>query len=232
MVESKEGHLGIEIVVIEDEEDILELIEYHLSKEGYSVTGFLSTDRVEQFLDEESVALMIVDRNLSGVEGSQFVSSLRAKGENIPVIFLTAKDKASDIEEGFMRGGDDYITKPFSHKELLLRVKAILRRSGVSSNSRVKYRDILLDVVANEVYIDGRCVELTLLEFNLLHTFIKNQDKTLDRAFLIDEVWRGESDNINEKSVNVAIRRLKKKIDPEERKNYIVSVWGVGYKLG
>ena len=170
MTESKESYLDIEIVVIEDEEDILELIEYHLTKEGYSVTGFLSTDRVEQFLNEESVALMIVDRNLSNTEGSQFVSSLRAKGENVPVIFLTAKDKTSDIEEGFMCGGDDYITKPFSHKELLLRVKAILRRSGVSSNSRVKYRDILLDIAANEVYIDGRCVELTPLEFNLLHT--------------------------------------------------------------
>lgn len=231
MVESNENNSTIEIVVIEDEEDILELIEYHLSKEGYSVTGFLSTEHVEQFLDEEEVALMIIDRNLPNVEGSLFVAQLRSKGENIPVIFLSAKDKASDIEEGFLSGGDDYMTKPFSPKELLLRVKAILRRSGVSVASKLKHRDILLDTAANEVTVNGVQVELSPLEFKLLYTFIVNKDKTLDRGYLLDEVWQGEGDNINEKSVNVAIRRLKKKIDPEETKNYIVSVWGVGYRL-
>ncbi|MCH9741020.1 MAG: response regulator transcription factor [Epsilonproteobacteria bacterium] len=230
-MESNENNSLIEIVVIEDEEDILELIEYHLSKEGYSVTGFLSTEHVEQFLEEESVALMIVDRNLPNVEGSEFVASLRDRGENVPVIFLTAKDKAGDIEEGFLRGADDYVTKPFSHKELLLRVKAILRRSGVSSTTKVKYRDILLNIDANEVTVNQEKIELTPLEFNLLHTFLKNRDKTLDRSFLIDEVWHEDGEHINEKTVNVAIRRLKKKIDPKETKEYISSVWGVGYRL-
>ena len=112
---------NIEIVIIEDEEDILELLEYHLSKEGYSVTGFLSAENVEQFLEEENPALMIVDRNLPGVEGSEFVAQMREIGYNIPVIFLTARDKEIDLEEGFNSGGDDYMTKPFSSKELLLR---------------------------------------------------------------------------------------------------------------
>ena len=95
----------IEIVIIEDEPDILELLEYHLQKEGYSVMGFLSTDKVEQFLEEESPSLMIVDRNLPGVEGSEFVSQMRALGYDIPVMFLTARDKESDLVEGFISGG-------------------------------------------------------------------------------------------------------------------------------
>jgi DNA-binding response OmpR family regulator len=121
----------IEIVVIEDEEDILELIEYHLSTEGYAVTGFRSTENVKRFIEEESPALLIVDRNLPGVEGSEFVREIRNEGYSTPVIFLTAKDKMLDVERGFWSGGDDYITKPFKFRELLLRVKALLRRSGV-----------------------------------------------------------------------------------------------------
>jgi len=133
---------SLEIVIIEDEEDILELIEYHLQKAGYATMGFLSTENVEQFLEEENPALMIVDRNLPRVEGSEFVKKLRSYGYNIPIIFLTAKDKDSDLEEGFKRGGDDYITKPFKPKELLLRVEALLRRSGATSSNKLKYRDL------------------------------------------------------------------------------------------
>ena len=92
---------NIEIVIIEDEEDILELLEYHLVKEGYEVSGFLSTENVEQFLEEESPSLMIVDRNLPGMEGSEFIAYLRETGYDIPVIFLTAKDHESELEEGF-----------------------------------------------------------------------------------------------------------------------------------
>ncbi|HIO96182.1 MAG TPA: response regulator transcription factor [Campylobacterales bacterium] len=231
MIERNQTNRAIEIIIIEDEEDILELIEYHLLKAGYSVTGFLSTENVKQFLEEESPALMIVDRNLPDVEGSEFVAQLREEGENIPVIFLTAKNKPDDIEEGFTRGADDYITKPFNNKELLLRVKAILRRSGIQANNKVKYRDILINIQKQEVYIEKQLIELTPLEFNLLYTLIKHQNQTLERIFLLDEVWQDEGEKINEKTVNVAIRRLKKKIDPNETKEYIASVWGVGYRL-
>ena len=222
---------NIEIVVIEDEEDILELLEYHLSKEGYSVTGFLSTENVEQFLEEENPALMIVDRNLPGTEGSEFVSQMREIGYDIPVIFLTARDNDSDLEEGFMSGGDDYMTKPFSNKELLLRVEALLRRSGVKSGSNIKYRDLILDIQKRELTIEKRNIELTNLEFRLLHTFVKNAHQTLDRDFLRDEVWGDDSVNFHDKTINVAMNRLKKKIDPSGEKEYFAPVWGVGYKL-
>jgi len=221
----------IEIVIIEDEPDILELLEYHLEKEGYSVMGFLSTDNVEQFLEEETPALMVVDRNLPGIEGSEFVSAMREIGYNIPVIFLTARDKESDMVEGFTSGGDDYMTKPFSSKELLLRIDALLRRSGTTTNAKVKYRDLVLDMPKRELSIEKNHIELTNLEFKLLHTFVKNPHQPLDRDYLRDEVWGDDSSKFHDKTINVAMNRLKKKIDPEGTKAYFAPVWGVGYKL-
>ena len=222
---------AIEIVIIEDEEDILELLEYHLSKAGYSVTGFLSTEHVERFLEEENPALMVIDRNLPGVEGSEFVAYLRDGGYDIPVIFLTARDQEKDLEEGFLAGGDDYMTKPFNPKELLLRVEALLRRSGVRKSDKVKYRDMVLDTKQHLLTIEGSPVDLTRLEFRLLYTFIKNPHQPLDRDFLRDEVWGDDSANFHDSTINVAMNRLKKKIDPEGEKEYFAPVWGVGYKL-
>jgi len=222
---------NIEIVVIEDEADILELLEYHLSKAGYTVTGFISAENVEQFLEEENPALMIVDRNLPGIEGSEFVAQMRSIGYEIPVIFLTARDKDSDLEEGFLSGADDYMTKPFHAKELLLRIDALLKRSGAKSNSKIRYKDITLDMHKRELYVEGRQVALPNLEIKLFHTFIKNAHQALDRDFLRDEVWGNDSVNFHDKTINVAMNRLKKKIDPSGKKEYFAPVWGVGYKL-
>jgi len=223
---------NIEIVIIEDEEDILELIEFHLQKEGYDTVGFLSTENVEQFLEEETPSLMIVDRNLPGIEGSEFVAYLRDKGYTIPIIFLTAKDMENDLDEGYDRGGDDYMTKPFRPKELIHRVTALLKRSGaLSKQDKLKYKDITLDMAEKTAYIDGDPISLTLLEFNLLSTFVKNVGKPLSRDFLREEAWGSESDEVNDKTVNVALNRLKKKIDPTGEKDYFVPIWGVGYKF-
>jgi len=222
----------IEIVVIEDEEDILELIEYHLTKEGYSVTGFLSTENVEQFLEEETPALMLVDRNLPGMEGSEFVAYLREIGYDIPVIFLTAKDNEHELEEGFDAGCDDYMCKPFSPKELTLRVKALLKRSGaLQKQNRLKHKQLTIDLTKRDLFVEGQVVSLTNLEFNLLHTFMKHIDKALTRDFLRDEVWGVEGEGVNDNAVNVAINRLKNKIDPQNDQNYFTPVWGVGYKF-
>ena len=116
------------ILIVEDEQDILELMEYHLGKEGFETIGFLNTKHVVDALEEEKIDLILMDRNLPGAEGSEFVESLRKRGIQTPVIFVSAKHKDEEIEQGFERGGDDYITKPFSMKELVLRVKAVLRR--------------------------------------------------------------------------------------------------------
>lgn len=223
---------AIEIVVIEDEEDILELVEYHLSKEGYSVTGFLSSENVEQFLEEETPDLMIIDRNLPGMEGSEFVAYLRNIGYDIPVIFLTAKDKESELEEGYNSGGDDYISKPFSPKILTLRVKALLRRAGVLvKQERLKHKTLMIDVSKKELYKEGELIMLSSLEFNLLYTFLNHINKPLSRDFLRYEAWPSHGEGVNDNAINVAINRLKNKIDPHNVQNYFHPVWGVGYRF-
>lgn len=219
------------ILIVEDEQDILELMEFHLSKEGYETIGFLNTKHVQTALEEESVDLILMDRNLPGAEGSEFIESLRKKGFQTPVIFVSAKHKDEEIEQGFERGGDDYITKPFSMKELILRVKAILRRTQKKSKEGIiAYRDITLNLAARTVTIEGNPVELTKLEFELLHALIINENVVLERDYLLENVW-GADEVYQDRTVNVAINRLKEKIDPDKTKEYIKTVRGVGYTL-
>ena len=223
--------MSAKIVIVEDEEDLLELIEYTLSKEKFDTVGFLNTKGVAQILEEEEIDLLIMDRNLPGREGSEFVAELRQKNILTPVIFLSAKDSETDIEEGFMRGGDDYMTKPFNMKELVLRVKALLRRTAKKYNEgTLVYKDLVLDKSARTLFVDGNNIDVTKLEFDLLYEFISNKNSVLDRDYLLENVW-GDSEVYQYRTVNVAINRLKEKIDPTKTKEYIQTVRGVGYKL-
>lgn len=217
------------ILIIEDNEDLLELEKFHLMKEGYKVIGLTSTKGAESIL-EEGVDLMLVDRTLPRVEGSEFVSYLRNKDVTTPVMFVSAKDTDDEIEEGFLRGGDDYLRKPFNLNELLYRVKAILRRTHAIEHERLIARDIVMDFNTRKTYIENDEVELTKLEFELLGLFIKNKNRALEREYLLQNIWN-DNEAIQKRTVNVTINRLKKKIDPYEDKEYIVPVRGVGYKF-
>jgi DNA-binding response OmpR family regulator len=130
-----------------------------------------------------------------------------------------------------MRGADDYITKPFNMKELLLRIKALLRRTSKKVEEGIlAYRDLVLDRSSRTLSVDGKSVDVTKLEFNLLSEFILNKNSVLDRDYLLENVWDG-AEEYQYKTVNVAINRLKEKIDPDKSKNYIQTVRGIGYKL-
>lgn len=219
------------IVIVEDEEDILELIEYSLNKEGFETIGFLNTKNVKELLEEEKVDIIIMDRNLPGVEGSEFVATLRKDGVATPVIYLSAKNSDENIEEGFNSGGDDYITKPFNMKELIMRIKAVLKRTKpISALKEITYKDITLQLESRVVLVDDKKIDLTKLEFDLLLTLIQNQNVVLDRDYLLEHVW-GNDEIYQDRTVNVAINRLKEKIDPSKDKEYIKSVRGVGYTL-
>jgi len=223
--------MSANIVIVDDEEDLLELLEYTLQKEGFETIGCLNTKTVVQILDEEDIDLLIMDRNLPGVEGSEFVAKLRDDGLDIPVIFLSAKDSDEDIESGFLRGGDDYITKPFNMKELVLRIRSVLKRTSKKHHEgKLLFRDLLLDKSSRTLNVNGKNVEVTKLEFDLLSEFILNKNSVLDRDYLLENVW-GDSENYQYKTVNVAINRLKEKIDPDKTKDYIQTVRGVGYKI-
>lgn len=223
--------MSVKIAIVEDEEDLLELIEYSLSKEDFETIGFLDTKSIEQLLEEEEIDLLIMDRNLPGVEGSEFVEQLRVDGFSVPVIYLSAKDKDSEVEEGFIRGGDDYITKPFNMKELILRIKAILKRTSKNLNEgTLSYRDLVLDKSSRSLSVAGDAVDITKLEYNLLYEFIINKNNILDRDYLLEHVWK-DTESYQYRTVNVAINRIKEKIDPDKTKEYIQTVRGVGYKM-
>jgi len=218
------------IAIIEDEQDLLDLLEYHLQKEGYETFAAISVKPIEKLLEEEKPDLMIVDRNLPGIEGSEYVQQLRSRGYNIPVIFLTAKVADHEIEEGFLRGGDDYVTKPFNIKELMHRVRAVLRRSKPEESSEIIYRDITIKPKSYEVFIDGKKIDLTRLEFKLLLELVTHKNVVLSRDQLLERVW-GDDGDYQDRTVNVAVNRLKDKIDPNKSKNYIKSIRGVGYQV-
>lgn len=216
------------ILIVEDEEDILELLEYSLQKEGYETIGFLSAnEKLEKVLEEETVDLIIMDRNLPGIDGTSFINDIKKKGYTTPVIYLTAKDRDEDILEGFDSFADDYITKPFNVKEILARIKAVIRRTTKDIDV-VKVRDIVYKAAKKKFYIDQEEIELTHLEHDLLLEFIKNRDILMSREHLLEAVWEDSYDK-KLKTVNVAIKRLKAKIDPDNTKEYIKSVRGEGY---
>ena len=217
------------ILIIEDNEDLLEIEEFHLLKEGYRVIGLTSTKEVESIL-KKGVDLMLVDRTLPHVEGSEFVAYLRDKGVTTPVMFVSAKDTDEEIEEGFMRGADDYLRKPFNIQELIYRVKAILRRTNSIEHERLTARDIVMDFNTRKTFIESNEIALTKLEFELLSLFIKNKNKALEREYLLQNIWNDNEDT-QKRTVNVTINRLKKKIDPQDAKEYIVPVRGIGYKF-
>jgi DNA-binding response OmpR family regulator len=217
------------ILIVEDEEDLLDLMEYTLSKEGYDIITCINTSNVRDILDDEDISLILMDRNLPDAEGSIFISKLRDEGYNTPVIYVSAKDSTDDILSGFESGGDDYITKPFNLDEFKARIKALIRRTQKLQDV-IKYKDITYTASNKTFYIDGVDAKLTTLEHDLLLEFIKNQNILLSRDVLLQRVWK-DSMNKQLKTVNVAIKRLKEHIDPDGKKDYIKSVRGEGYIL-
>jgi DNA-binding response OmpR family regulator len=215
------------ILVVEDEEDILELIEYALSRDGYEIIGALDTSNVVQLLDEEDIDLILMDRNLPGVEGSLFIKDIREQGYSTPVIYISAKDSDMEVLEGFERGGDEYITKPFNLDLLRARVKAMIKRTAKSVDV-LKIGDILYRANQKKFFINNEAISLTHLEHDLLLEFMKNQGMLLSRDTLLENVWK-DSNNLKPKTVTVAVKRLKEKIDPHGDKGYIQSVRGEGY---
>jgi DNA-binding response OmpR family regulator len=215
------------ILIVDDEEDILDLLDYTLQAAGYDTITCIDTVNVRDILDEEEISLILMDRNLPGVEGSLFIEEIRSEGYNQPVIYVSAKDLSDDIVEGFERGGDDYITKPFNVNELKARVSALIRRTS-KEQSVLKYRDIIYNASNKSFTIDSKDVKLTHLEHDLLLEFMKNVNILLSRDTLLDRVW-GDNEGKQLKTVNVAIKRLKEHIDPSGQKNYIQAVRGEGY---
>ncbi len=214
------------IAIIEDDIALRELIEFTLQNKGYSVVSLECTKELFDYLDKDRIDLIIMDRNLPFMEGSNFVKEMREFGYNTPVIFLSAKDSNKDILEGFEKGGDDYITKPFDINELIARIKAVLKRTKKRSEI-LKHEEITYYPQKKELFINKQAVLLTPLEHRLLLTFLHNKNQLLSYHFLMQEVWNDDSMQI--KSITVAIKRFRDKIKRYAKKDYIQSIRSQGY---
>lgn len=220
------------IVVIEDEPDIIGLVTLYLEKEGYRVTAVRDGIKGFQQLKAEPPDLLILDIMLPEMDGLEICRRVRADSKTaaLPIIMLTAKGEESDKIVGLELGADDYLVKPFSPKELVARVKALLRRTErrEAAPDRYVYGDLILDPVRHEVRLKGREIVLTAKEFGLLERLLKECGHVLTRDALLDKVWGYDADVIS-RTVDVHIRRLREKIPL--LKDRIQTVKPFGYKL-
>jgi two-component system phosphate regulon response regulator PhoB len=221
------------ILVVDDEEDLLELVNYNLAKEGYRVTGVGSGERALAVANELLPDLIVLDVLLPRVDGLEICRLLKsdAKTRHIPIIMLTAKSEESDIVSGLELGADDYITKPFSPRVLIARIKSVLRRkpSGpTDSRQPLRVHEIVIDPGRHEVTAAGQPVQLTFTEFRLLHFLASKPGWAYTRSQIVDAV-KGEDYPVTERSVDVQVTGLRKKLGPLG--TYIETVRGVGYRF-
>jgi two-component system alkaline phosphatase synthesis response regulator PhoP len=221
------------ILVVEDEEDILELVRYNLNKEGYRVTGVLSGEEGLQAARSHPPDLIILDLMLPGTDGLTVCRELKqdARTRDLPIVILTAKGEEPDIVAGLELGADDYITKPFSPRVLLARLRAVLRRrraEPASERDVLEIHQMLIHPGRHEVLVQGRPVDLTVTEFRLLSFLARRPGWVFTRSQIVQGV-QGEDYAVTERAVDVQIVGLRKKLGTAGQ--YIETVRGVGYRL-
>ena len=225
------GSDGARILVAEDEPSIAEVLQYNLESAGFAVTVEARGDLVLERLEERPVAALILDLMLPGLDGLDVLKQIRGRASTrrLPVIVLTAKGEEIDRIVGLELGADDYIPKPFSPREVVLRLKALLRRAeGQSDPSRLSVGPMILEVEAHRVFVSGNELSLTATEFRLLHVFMQRAGRVQTRDSLLSEVW-GYSEDVDSRTVDTHVRRLRRKLGAESRR--IETVIGVGYRL-
>lgn len=225
--------MGRKILVVDDEHHILELIQFNLESNGFDVATCDNGEDAVVASSDESIDLIILDLMLPGINGIEVCKRIRrSSNKNVPIIMLTAKGEESDKIQGLDIGADDYMTKPFSIRELLARIKAVLRRTedkNSDNENLITVRNVTIDIEKHEVRKDDKVVELTLKEFELLKMLARNRGKVLSRDVILDKIWGYEYFG-DTRTVDVHIRHLRKKIDDNEGV-FIETVRGVGYKM-
>jgi DNA-binding response OmpR family regulator len=220
------------IAVVEDEPDIRDLVSLHLKKEGFQVEGFESARPLFRSLEKRRPALIILDLMLPDMDGLDICRALKKRDDwaSVPIIILTAKSTETDKVLGLELGADDYLTKPFSPKELVARVRAVLRRPVRAAGSKqlTAGQGLVLDTGRHEVTVKGKKVELTPVEFKILELLASNKGRAFSRDQILDHLW-GQEKFVVDRTVDVHIRNLRAKLG--EAASLISNVRGVGYKL-
>jgi len=222
------------VLVVEDEESFSDPLSYMLRREGFeAVVAATGPDALAEF-DRGGADVVLLDLMLPGLSGTEVCRRLRAKS-SVPIIMLTAKDGEIDKVVGLELGADDYVTKPYSARELVARIRAVLRRRGDAEPEQgdgvLEAGPVRMDVERHVVAVDGETVALPLKEFDLLELLLRNSGRVLTRGQLIDRVWG--SDYVGDtKTLDVHVKRLRAKIEPDPANpTYLLTVRGLGYKL-
>lgn len=219
------------ILLVEDEAEIRDMLTFSLGRAGFHVWESASAEEALQRLDGVLPSLLIVDWMLPGMSGVELARRIRRDDHtrHLPIIMLTAKGEEMDKLKSFDSGVDDHVTKPFSPRELIARVRALLRRSGSPDAGAITHGPLHLDLLAHEVTVNGRPMRLGPTEFRLLEHFMSNPGRAFDRPHLLDRVW-GRSVYVEERTVDVHILRLRKALAPFGLQHLIQTVRGVGYR--
>lgn len=225
------------ILVVDDEKDIVDLLSYNLRKENYDVVEAFNGETALDLISEKNPHLVLLDLMLPGIQGQEICSRLRKNPETafLPIIMITAKKEEIDKVLGLELGADDYITKPFSIKEVLARVKAVLRRSKyvkpLEIENVIEYRGLRIDLRSYEVFMNNRRLTLSSTEFKVLKFLAQNPRRVFTRDQILDSVWSNNA-FVEARTVDVHISRLRNQIetDPQNPK-YILTVRGIGYKF-
>ena len=223
-----------QVLIIEDEPDIRKTIDYNLTKESFKVVQAGSIEEGEKALSSNQIDVIILDLMLPDGSGLTLCRDIKSddKTKHIPIIILTAKTEEVDRVVGFELGADDYVTKPFSVRELILRVKAILKRGPTSNNNseddEYSFGELTLNFEAHQAYINGNEISLTALEFRLLKHLIDRKGRVQTRDQLLEDVW-GYSSDVTTRTVDTHIKRLREKLGSVS--NHIQTIRGVGYRF-
>lgn len=219
------------ILVVDDEEKILQVVKLYLENEGYLVCVSTNGRDAYVIFEKEKPDLIILDLMLPDLTGEEICKRIREKS-SVPIIMLTAKSEESNILSGFDIGADDYVVKPFSVKQLIARVKAVLRRSEDILNNRLTFNDaeLIIDSETIEVYKDGKLVPLTPIEFKILSLLSQYPNKVFSRDDIIKHIYLDDFDGYD-RAIDSHIKNIRKKINDSPPK-YIITVHGIGYKFG
>lgn len=215
------------ICVVEDEVAINDLVCQYLKKEGFEVRSYYTYEEASAHVSDDDVHLWILDIMLDDKSGFDLIEEIRLQGSEIPVIFMSARDKEFDRIIGLEKGSDDYITKPFSPKELVLRVNNVMKRVYKNDNNRIQIDGYELDEEQRKVFDQGVEIDLTTKEFDLLMMFIKNKGIAFSREVILTNVWE-ENYYGSDRVVDDTLRRLRKKLPNLN----IHTIYGYGYRLG
>ncbi len=221
----------IRLLVVDDEEDIREILHFNLEYEGFEIDTAESAEEALAVLTDEH-RLILLDVMMEGMSGFKMADKLRKEGNRTPIIFLTAKDTENDMLTGFSIGGDDYISKPFSIKEVVARVKSVLKRTESTASGenrmRITIHALVIDKSLQQVTVQGENIELTKTEYNILVLLAENEGHTFSRSEILSQAWEGDG-IVLDRTVDVHITRLRKKLG--EYGQAIVNRIGYGYRF-